>query len=508
MKRLLLSSSSGKKWLLLTGVSVLLSLFWISVFYPGLPNSDALYQWKQARENFYTDVHPIGVTLIMRGIIVLFPYLLAQEQMAILCFLQAVILWLTVFYTIDIFIANSKIKLIANIFVPLYYPLWTFSISPIKDVWSTILFLLLVTTIYQLFDQRFSSQNFNSKRAFLKKYLSLVIILLLSYWLMLTRHNIFLSLLLLMIYLYSISYYFLNVSLQQRKKQYLIIFLMIVALFFSKATGDFYYKNSHLTPGERQEFASSLVAFNQQLSTQEKMNFYFSLELIGTLHYTEKNLNSLEYLKTPDQLGREKIAQAVNNYRCGLNDQYLYLGKKAPLRNMQGDAMKASIVEDLWKLTINYPQAFLKYKICAMASLLQVNQILFPFQTDIPVNSLSNDLGIKSKNYLPTIRGRVIKFLNLVSYDQRFFIFNLPYRHYLLLIISLITTLYTTIKHKPKSWKNATYLFLFGAGLCNFIPYMIVTPDYAWRYLLFSNIVWLLSILSIGNPLVELKPKN
>lgn len=67
MKRLLLSSSSGKKWLLLTGVSVLLSLFWISVFYPGLPNSDALYQWKQARENFYTDVHPIGVTLIMRG---------------------------------------------------------------------------------------------------------------------------------------------------------------------------------------------------------------------------------------------------------------------------------------------------------------------------------------------------------------------------------------------------------------------------------------------------------
>ncbi|MDJ0598643.1 MAG: hypothetical protein QNJ37_07365 [Crocosphaera sp.] len=469
----------------------------MSVFYPGLPNSDALYQWKQATENFYTDVHPIGVTLIMRAIIVLFPNLVAEQQMAILCFLQGVILWLTLFYATEIFITNTNIKLIVNILLPFYYPLWTFSISPIKDIWSLIWFFLLITTLYQILKDRRSN---NHQKSFLHNGLPLGIIFLLSLFSVLTRHNIFLSMFLLMIYVYIISYFLFSLSSSNRKKQYFIIFLMILALFTSRAIGNFYYGNSHLSPQEREEFASSLSAFNKQLTSQEKMNFYFSLELIGTLHFTEKNINDLNFLKSPDQLGRENMEKAVKNYRCGLNDQYLYLGKKAPLRNMQGEAMKASIVEDFWKLSLNYPQAFIKYKLCAISSLLQINQLLFPFSPDIPVNSLSNELNIKSKNYLPTIRGRIVKFLNLVTNDPRFFILNLPYRHYILLMISLITTLYTTIKYKPKSWENAGYLFLFGGGVVNFLPYIIVSPDFAWRYLLFSNIAWLLSILSLANP--------
>lgn len=500
MKGLLSFRSPIKQWLLLTGVSILISLFWMSIFYPGLPNSDALYQWKQARENFYTDVHPIGVTLIMRAIIVLFPNLVAEQQMAILCFLQGVILWLTLFYAVDIFITNPKIKILTNFLIPFYYPLWTFSISPIKDIWSLIWFLLLIISLYKMLKYGLFSVDSNPKKAFLQNCLSLGTIFLLSVFSMVTRHNIFLSMFLLMIYIYLASYFLFSLSSSKRRQQYLVIFLIIVALFTSRGIGSFYYDNSHLSPQEREEFASSLSAFNKRLTSQEKMNFYFSLELIGTLHFTEKNISDLNFLKTPDQLGRENIVKAVENYRCGFNDQYLYLGKNAPLRNMQGEAMKASIVEDFSKLSINYPQAFIKYKLCAISSLLQINQLLFPFSANIPVNSLSNELNIKSKNYLPTIRGRVVKFLNLVTKDRRFFIFNLPYRHYILLLISLIITLYTTIKRKPNAWENGTYLFLFGAGLANFLPYTIVTPDFAWRYLLFSNIVWLLSILSLSNP--------
>jgi lipoprotein signal peptidase len=68
------------------------------------------------------------------------------------------------------------------------------------------------------------------------------------------------------------------------------------------------------------------------------------------------------------------------------------------------------------------------------------------------------------------------------------------------LIISVIVSVYIVRKNQPTSWSNATSLFLLGAGIANFIPYLIVTPDFAWRYLIFSNIIWLLSILAAWNP--------
>ena len=500
-KNLLLSNPKIKKWLLIVSISILLGLFWTFIFYPGLPNADALYQWKQATDNFYTDIHPIGVTLIMRAVMVLFPSLLAHQQMAIICLLQASILWLTLFYCIEIFITNLKVKYIARFILPFYYPIWTLSISPIKDVWSAILLLLLICNIYQLLNLNHEQKENNPKKVLLTSLLSGGIIFFLSNIAMLTRHNISLSILLLMIYIYLLSRYLFKFSSRKIRTQYLILFLIVTSIFTSKIGGNFYYKNSHLSLQEKASFSTSV--FDKNLSFQEKINFYFSLELIGTIYFTDQNIENLKFLESPHQLGQNKIAKAVENYRCGLNDQYLYLGEEAPLRNMQAQAMQAPIVSDLFRLSIKYPQAFLKYKLCSVSSILQVHQLLFPFQSHIPINGLSNRFQIQSKNYMPTIKGRIVKFLNLVSYDRKFFLLNLLYRHYILLFISMITSIYITIRNKFKSWKNTASLFLFGAGVCNFIPYIIVTPDFAWRYLLFSDIVWVLSTLTLWNPLVN-----
>ena len=497
----MLSNPKIKKWLLIISTCILLGSFWTFIFYPGIPNSDALYQWKQATDNFYTDIHPIGVTLIMRAIMVLFPSLLAHQQMAILCLLQASVLWLTLFYCIEIFITNLKAKYIARLILPFYYPIWTFSISPIKDVWSAIWFLLLICNIYQLLSLNHKEKDNNPKKVLLTSLLSGGIIFFLSNLAMLTRHNMSLSILLLMIYIYLVSRYLFKLSSRKIRTQYLILFLIVISIFTSKITGNFYYKNSHLSLQEKADLFTS--AFDKRLSYQEKMNFYFSLELIGTIYFTDQNIENLKFLESPHQLGQEKMAKAVENYRCGVNDQYLYLGKEAPLRNMQAQAMKAPIVNDLFRLSIKYPQAFLKYKLCSISSILQVHQLLFPFQSHIPINTLSNRFQIHSKNYMPTIKGKIVKFLNLVIYDRKFFLLNLPYRHHILLFVSMITSIYITIRYKLKSWKNAASLFLFGAGVCNFLPYIIVTPDFAWRYLLFSNIVWVLSTLTLWNPLVN-----
>ena len=478
--------NNAKKWLLTICLSILLGAFWTVVFYPGLPNHDALYQWGQATEDFYTDIAPLGTTLIMKAIIILFPNLLVHQQIAILCLMQGTIFWLTLFYSIETFILNQRVKYISRLAIPFYYPLWTFSVSPIKDVWLAIWFLLLVCEIYKLLVSE--QEHKVSKVWYLKSIPYLGLLFIYINLAILTRHNITLSLILFVIYLYLLSKYLFKLSFKKRIVQYFLLFFIIVSVFISNIIGDFFY--------------------TERLSTKERMNFYFSLELIGSIFFTNQNIEELKFLETPSQLGIEKVSKAVQTYRCGKIDQYLYSRQNPPLKNMQYEVMKVSIMKDLFNISIKYPQALLKYKLCSVSSLLQIHQLFEPFQSTIPENKWSRKYQIKSKNYTPTIRGRVVKFLTLVNSRRELFLLNLPYRHYLLFLTSMIISFYMIGKYRLNSWKNSASLFLFGAALCNLLPYMVVTPDFSWRYLLFSNIVWLFSILTFWNPLLNDRQEN
>ena len=48
--------------------SVTVSAFWTAVFFPGIMSPDSINQWQQAASGQYTNWHPIGMTLVMRGV--------------------------------------------------------------------------------------------------------------------------------------------------------------------------------------------------------------------------------------------------------------------------------------------------------------------------------------------------------------------------------------------------------------------------------------------------------
>lgn len=445
------------KWTYILGMSVAIGGFWVLVFYPALMSPDSLAQWNQALEGKYIDWYPVGMTILMKAVIVLFSSLSPNQQVAIFAFLQGTLFWFSIFYAVDTFIASYRMKVFLYFLIPFYYPIWAYSVILWKDVWVTIWFLLFICELYNII---------NRKRQIKSGF---PLCFLFSTVAIMTRHNVNLSIL-----LFSLIIIFITIIFKSNLVQVEQILTIILAVLISSLV------------------TSSLISkFIYSTHVNNMANFSLSYDLFGTLYFSGEKVKDLTFLKTYQEYGASSISQAIQGYTCGEGGgvAYLAFGESPPLKNLTSNN---KVVLDMFQIVPKYPIAFLKHKICAVSSLLQVSRIHLPYHPGIDPNTF----GIISSSRLPKIESSIYKFLASVSFNPKWFWLSVPYRHYLVLSLAIISCFVSFLKIGQVNLGIFTSIFLLAAGVSYFFPYLIVSQASDWRYLLFSNITWMLSTFS------------
>ena len=77
--------------------AITISLFWAAVFFPGHMSPDSFIIWEQAVTGEYHNGHPIGLALVMRAVHLALLSRPIELQLAVVTFIQGVLLWLMIF---------------------------------------------------------------------------------------------------------------------------------------------------------------------------------------------------------------------------------------------------------------------------------------------------------------------------------------------------------------------------------------------------------------------------
>jgi len=168
---------------------------------------------------------------------------------------------------------------------------------------------------------------------------------------------------------------------------------------------------------------------------------------------------------------------------------YLTWGDNPPFGQ---DAMLASdsAIKDLPGLAISHPLAFFQHKICVLDGLLNVSNkaINYPHNYNIYPNSMS----LVEDSRLPGLNQFVVSLLGVFSSTDSWFI--LPYRNGLVLILALLACIIRLALVRRVEPNIVPAIFLLIVGIAYFLPYTFTVPGSDWRYLLFCNISWMLSL--------------
>jgi len=438
------------------GASLLIAGFWTLVFYPAAMSPDSLTQWAEAQSNNYTDWHPLGMTLLMRMVIRLMDGLPVNSQVAMFAFLQGTLFWLAIFYTVVTFVSSARLKIALLLTIPFYYPLWLYTVTLWKDVWAATWLLLFVCELYRLL-YKDGPPRWHFRACILLGSLSL-----------LTRYNTLLAFLIMGLAVVALR------PLLTKKKGWLKSGGLIATILILSAL---------ITT-----LINSLVP---QLHYGNFNNLYLSYDLVGTLHFIQpqEDLTRLA-TATYKQYGAEKMLKAIEGYSCSLpNMNYLIWGDNPPFGQ---DAMLASdsAIKDLPGLAISHPLAFFQHKICVLDGLLNVSNkaINYPHNYNIYPNSMS----LVEDSRLPGLNQFVVSLLGVFSSTDSWFI--LPYRNGLVLILALLACIIRLALVRRVEPNIVPAIFLLIVGIAYFLPYTFTVPGSDWRYLLFCNISWMLSL--------------
>ena len=437
--------------------------FWMLVFYPALMSADSLSQWSQALDGKYTDWNPIGMTILMRLVVILFPDFLSSQQVAVFAFLQGSLFWMAIFYTIYTFLPSSKLKNVVLLLFFLYYPLWTYTSTLWKDVWASTWLLVYTCEIY----------NLMLVKTKYKICLHLLTSSMLCCMAILTRQTSFLSIALFLFFIAIAMVVKNNVSkLIYLKKFIPIISSLIIGMLLSRVI---------------------YLHFNVA-ALGNHLNVTMSYDLIGTLHFSEKNVDDFKFLTTYQKFGKNKLEKSIKNYWCGGSINYLLFTESATLGKrvlLDSD----TILTDMSLVLPQYLGALIKHKVCAISALLQINTLYYPHQSNV----LANNMGIVSESRLPNLNKKILIFLSNISNIANWT--SVFYRHGIILCIAITScVMCLTIHRRIDDSTMSSIVFLLMSGVCYFLPYFIIVPAPDWRYLLFSNITWMLSsIIAISS---------
>ncbi len=439
------------------GVSFSLAAFWVLVFYPALMSPDSLNQWEQALTNRYEDWHPLGMTLVMRGVVLLTGWLTLSPnlQAAIFAFVQGSLFWLAIFNTILTFVSSYRLKKILLAVTFLYYPLWAYTVILWKDVWTAIFLLFLIAELYKLIHYQD------------KKLTRLIICSLMCFAAILSRGNNIVSLaiffpMVLMLVFVSIGY--------ERKHIFklagAILIILVVGVVLNKTVD---------TVIEQKRYGNFT-------------NMLFAYDVMGTLSFANLPPEKLQQLASYQRYGPERMERGISEYSCEDNMTYLVWAKNPPFPQevlLDNNA----IIQDLPGLITSQPVPYLRHKLCVVDALLQVSRTFYTYHRGIQ----PNELGLGENSRLPVLHLMLAGWLSFSSRSNN--PLSLPYRHGYLLLLTILACGWMLYKFRRIDATSAPPLYLLAVGLAYFLPYLITVPAGDWRYLLFSHIVWLLSLM-------------
>ena len=438
-------------WSYMFGMAPVIGAFWTLVFYPATMSPDSLSQWGQAMTNRYNDWHPIGMTLLIRGVMILVPNFSSNAQAALFSFLQGTLFWLAIFYTIHNFIKAPKLKFFLLIGIIFYYPLWVYSVTIWKDVWAATWLLLFTVELYKFLYQ-------DRKRY----WLHFLTTTLFCTFAILTRHNILITALIIALTFSGLLFFKLG------KREWLKISGLLMAIVIISIT------ITELT---------YVLVNTEHINTT---NMYLNFDVIGTLYFTGEKAENLQNLAIYQEFGQANLDRAINGYSCEVDLSYIDFGANAPFPVERIVKYEGSL-KDLTYLVTTYPLPFLEHRMCTISGLFQVSRVTLPQFLFI----MNNPYGLSSSSKLPQVWSYVKRFLASNFTPNSWF--TIPYKHGLLLLLATVAAiiLYKRVKQIDRMLPT---FFLLMVGIAYLLPYLIVTGS-DWRYLLFSHICWLLSLI-------------
>lgn len=430
--------------------------FWLLVFYPGIVTFDEINQWSQAVSGDFTTWHGIGMTILLRGLITIFPFLATGYLIPIFTFLQGSLLWIAIFYTINTMLANPRLKLILCSTIIFYYPIWPYAGAQMKDVWLTIWFLLFVGELFKLI---FTDKN---------QTLHLIFSCLLGCMILLTRHNAIVSIVGLLLMVVAVVYRRESPKVNQTFK--LTITVLAISLLASKL----------------------MLGWVKPSNAGNLINYSLAFELRPILNRVSKGKNIDEFtdLASYKKFGESKFQSWLNTNIQGGD----------LINNSQGIQEKELIesdtmIRDMLYVVPRYPIAYIKFKIDRISELLWLNSHLIQDAGGYyPRSWLSNTaFGLDYDNSrLPEIRAKALSWIGFALSSSNWL--TLPYRHGWVLCFAVVSCLVTTLRVRPVEPDLILAVLLVIAAIAYFLSFTIVTPSSLWRYLLFSNIAAMLSL--------------
>lgn len=433
--------------------SVTVSAFWTAVFFPGIMSPDSINQWQQAVSGQYTNWHPIGMTLVMRGVHLLFAPWSAQAQIGLVAWIQGILFWFGIFSLLNLATLPARHKIVLCALMTLYYPVWLYTVTLWKDVWlAAVLFGLLWWAKGFLVDGVWTSRTAMAMVGFVT-------------FAMMQRHTASLSFAVL-VGLSGLGYF---ARLSPRRSIGVLLWLTVVL--------------SAAVSAEALIYRACRV-----VDIGNVVNGYCSYEIAGMVHFSNRPMTEWQGLKTYQAVGRERFEQAARGYVCGESMEYLIFPPGHPFE-LDDLLRHRYAIQDMPVMVLHHPLAYLEHKACLVGYLsgLAGSEIRYPSHERIEENSF----GIEEWSLLPRVKRMV--FL-LEHRALRLPILQLPFRHWLLFLGSALAAL-TMSRGKGSAANRKVVRYLCAAGFAVLFPLLLATPSQDWRYLMPANLCWICSVL-------------
>jgi hypothetical protein len=433
--------------------SVAVSAFWTAVFFPAIMSPDSISQWQQAASGHYTNWHPIGMTLVMRGIHLLLAWWPLQAQIALVAWVQGILFWFGIFTLLNLAKLPVRHKIVMCALMTLYYPVWLYTVTLWKDVWLAVMFCGLLWWAKDcLVDGVWALRAGVASAGFLT-------------FAMMQRHTAGVS----FVVLAALSglVHFVRFGLRRSIE----VLVLLTAVFSAAASVEVLIYRAF-----------------RVIDIGNILNGYCSYEIAGMVHFSGRPVTDWQGLHTYQAVGRERFEQAVKGYVCGESMEYLIFPPGHPF-DLDDLLHQRYAIQDMPAMVLHNPAAFLKHKACLVGYLsgLSGSEIYYPSHERIEENSF----GIHEWSLLPHVKSIVLRQEHRAA---RLPILQLPFRHWLLFAASALAAL--AMKRGKRGAANRKVVgYLCAAGFAVMFPMLLVTPSLDWRYLMPANLCWICSVL-------------
>lgn len=426
--------------------------------WPGLLTGDSEDQWRQAVYGPFLDWHPPGPAVLMRLVYRGLGIASPLPAVGALTLLQFVAFWGALFALVAALASTSRRFGWYVVALACYPPLWILSVTQTKDVFCSAWLFLALVVLYR------SRGELTWPRWMLLGVLTFAAGM--------TRHTSLPSMgLLVGGYLFwTRARWRWEGSVPPRARW---VPMAVVLLFATFAV----------------QWATDALPLRRVGNVG---NMFLTWDVVGASHFAGLSDANLDELATTRLYGRSHMKEAMDDYECDGDANYLIFGNFDYHRMLTS----ATALPDLGWLARHAPLGLLRHKLCVAGTLLQIGGIteLFPHLDIWPPPS--SPFVVHHPSLDAALRAISDRF------EEGGWL-SLPFQHWVWALASATLLAVAMLLFGTGDSAVRDGAFLFWAGISFAAPYLIVSPAGAWRYLFPSHVCWAVGTVILARGLVE-----